>query len=74
MVKVTGGKNTVLPDTQGAHGVSRRKITVNIPAPKNVNALMRKIVRRPERTATIDEVITVVKNLQQLIMCCFSQW
>ena len=73
MVKVTGGKNIVLPDTQGAHGVSRRKITVNIPAPKNVNTLMRKIVRRLERTATIDDVITVIENLQQLIMCCFGQ-
>ena len=40
--------------------MSRRKITVNIPAPKNVNTLMRKIVRRVERTATIDDVITLV--------------
>ncbi|MEC8353499.1 MAG: hypothetical protein VXZ47_04070 [Candidatus Thermoplasmatota archaeon] len=62
-----------MPDTQGAHGVSRRKITVNIPAPKNVNTLIRKIVRRLEHTATIDDVITVLENLQQLIMCCFSQ-
>ena len=72
-VKATGGKNASLSVIHGAHGVSRRKITVNIPAPRNVNALMRKIVRRPERTATIDEVITIVKNLQQLIMCCFNQ-
>jgi hypothetical protein len=61
IVKVNGGKNVVLPDTQGAHGVSRLKIKVNIPAPKNVNTLMKKIVFRAERKATIDEAITPLK-------------
>ena len=61
IVKVKGGKNVVLPDSQGAHGVSRLKIKVNIPAPKNVNKLMTKIVFRAERKATNDEAITPLK-------------
>ena len=59
MVKVTGGKNTVSPDSQGAHGVSRFSTTVKIPAPINVRTLMSKIVHKAERTAYIDDVSTI---------------
>lgn len=59
MVKVTGGKNTVPPDFQGAHGVSRLNTTVKIPAPINVKPLMRKIVFKAERNAFIDDVNTL---------------
>jgi len=73
MVKVTGGKNAVFPDSQGAHGVSRLKTTVKIHAPINVKALMRKIVFKAERTAFIDDVNTLELHLLELIICCFPQ-
>ena len=60
VVKVTGGKNSVSSDSQGAHGVSRLNTTVKIPAPINVRTLMRKIVFKAERTAYIDDVNTSV--------------
>ncbi len=57
-VKATGGKNASLSVIHGAHGVSRPKTTVRVPAPKNVKTLMRNIVIKPERTAMMDEAIT----------------
>ena len=57
-VKATGGKNALLSVIHGAHGVSRPKTTVRVPAPKNVNTLIRNIVLKLERTAKIDEAIT----------------
>ena len=73
MVKVTGGKNTVPPDSQGAHGVSRLNTTVKIPAPIKDRALTRKIVFEAERTASIDEVNTEIFYMLELIICCFPQ-
>ena len=70
MVKVTGGKNTVSPDTQGAHGVSRFNTTVKIPAPISVRTLMSKIALIAERTAYIDDFSTKEIYMLQLIICC----
>ena len=70
IVKVTGGKNTVSPDSQGAHGVSSSNTTVKIPAPINVRTLMSKIVLKAEQTAYIDDVSTIVIYILQLIICC----
>jgi len=60
MVKVIGGKNTVSPDSQGAHGVSRLNNTVRIPEPIKVKKLMKKIVLEAERTAHIDDFSTTL--------------
>ena len=72
-VKATGGKNASLSVIHGAHGVSRLITTVRVPAPKNVNKLMRNIVLKLDLTAKMDVANTSSIHLLQFIMCCFFQ-